>query len=343
MPKINLDGKFPCMSNWVTLRRSGSSIIARNVAIDEEVELTEREAIYLKSLNGNRDKYKINGFSRDECREYYRCLNECLLIRGPGRNINLNGIYIHTVYIPNKKSTNSIIPKILNFLLLISFFPVLFYGIYLFISYGVNWCEDENFFLNMVLGCGLGIGGGIICHEIAHAIACLSYNGKFFEAGVMVRGITPGAYVLIDESEIESRLKRAQINMAGIEMNILLAGVMMMLMAKVKVGSCLFEYKTAMFYIMIQNVFGALVNISFVEGMDGEHTISSLIGAPIVDVAKANIRQMTTRKKRKEYFSKAGINGVANICTSILIMGFQIIIPMLILADISILIGGIFL
>lgn len=94
---------------------------------------------------------------------------------------------------------------------------------------------------------------------------------------------------------------------------------------------------------MIQNIFGALLNISFSEGLDGEHTISSLMGASVVDAAKANIQQMTTRKKRKEYFSKTGVTGVANICTSIIIMGFQLLIPMLLLADISILIGGFFL
>lgn len=116
-------------------------------------------------------------------------------------------------------------------------------------------------------------------------------------------------------------------------MNLLIAGLMMIMMVKVDVTSCLFRYKIAMYYIAIQNIFCALLNICLTEGLDGEHTISSLMGASVVDAAKANILQITTRKNRKEYFSKTGITGVANICTSVLIMAFQLVIPMLIIAN----------
>lgn len=340
--KVNLDGKFPCMSNWVTLKRTSDGVIARNGATDDETLLSEREARYLKSLNGDRDIFKIKGYSRNECVKYYEHLDACLLIRDEGRTMELDGAHIHTVYIPNRKSTNSIIPKILNFLLLISFLPVLFYGIYLIIDKGVYWGDADAFFINMVLGYGLGIGAGVVLHEIGHATACLSYQGKLFEVGIMTKGIMPGAYVLIDDYGIDSRLKKTQINMAGIEMNLLIAGLMMIMMVKVDATSCLFRYKIAMYYIAIQNIFGALLNICLTEGLDGEHTISSLMGTSVVDAAKANILQMTTRKNRKEYFSKTGITGVANICTSVLIMAFQLVIPMLIIANICMLIGGVF-
>lgn len=341
MAKVNLDGKYPCMSNWVTLRRADNGgIIVRNCAINEEMELSEREARYLKSLNGDRDIYKIKGFSYDECMEYYEHLNENLLIRDSGRIVDLDGAHIYTLYIPNRKSTNSIIPKILNLLLMITFFPVLIYGVYLFIHYGVNLGED-NFFLNLIFGYILGIGVGGALHECAHACASLSYTGRFFEAGVMMTGFMPGAYVMTDETNIDNILKKGQIHMAGIEMNLLLAGVMMILMVKVNwLSGC----KMAMFYIMTQNIFIALFNIIFADGLDGEHAISSLLGGPIVDAAKANIEQMTTREKRSEYFSETGcVNGIANICTSILIMGFQFLNPIFILASIGILIGGLFI
>lgn len=50
MPKVNLDGKFPCMSNWITLKRTSDGVIARNGATDDETLLSERETRYLKSL-----------------------------------------------------------------------------------------------------------------------------------------------------------------------------------------------------------------------------------------------------------------------------------------------------
>ncbi len=40
MGRVNLDGKFPCMSNWITLKRTSDGVIARNGAIDDEVRLT---------------------------------------------------------------------------------------------------------------------------------------------------------------------------------------------------------------------------------------------------------------------------------------------------------------
>ena len=96
-------------------------------------------------------------------------------------------------------------------------------------------------------------------------------------------------------------------------------------------------------YIALINIICALLNISFAEGLDGEHAMSSLIGTLVIDVAKANILQMTTRKNRKKYFSRMGITGVANVCTSVLIIGFQLIIPIFILTNICIFIESLIL
>lgn len=87
-------------------------------------------------------------------------------------------------------------------------------------------------------------------------------------------------------------------------MNLLIAGLMMIMMVKVDATSCLFRYKIAMYYIAIQNIFGALLNICLTEGLDGEHTISSLMGTSVVDAAKANILQMTTRKIERNIFQR---------------------------------------
>lgn len=344
MPKINVDGKYPCMANWVVLRRTKDGIIARNCLTDEEIKLSEREAKYLTRLNGNRDEYKIEGFSYDECINYYDFLDSYFLIREPGRNISLGDMNLYTLIIPNKKRTNSIIPKILNFLLWISFFPIFIYGLYRTLIHGIIWGMEYYIVLNFIIG---NIGGtviGIVFHEAAHAVACLSdRNGRLFEAGVMRNGIFYGGYVLINESDIKSRLKKVQINLAGVEMNLLLAGTLMILMTSVGEDSFLNEWKMAMFYAMIHNVVQALLNSSFIEGLDGEHTISTLLGGAVVDAAKENISQLFDYKKRKNYFAENGIGGVANICTSFAVLGFQLILPLVMAAGISILIGGLFL
>lgn len=341
MPKINVDGKYPCMANWVVLKKTKDGIIARNCLTDEEIKLSGREAKYLTRLNGNRDEYKIKGFSFNECIDYYDFLDSCLLVREPGRNMSLGDMKLHTVFIPNKTRTNSVIPKILNFLLWISFFPVFIYGLYRILTYGVIWGVEENYILNLLLGNIGGILLGMVLHESAHAFSCLSdRNGRLFEAGLMLNGFLPGAYVLIDESEIKSRLKRAQINLAGVEMNLLLSGVLMIMMT---LGGPFDGWKTAMLFAVIQNVFQALINLTFAEGLDGEHTISTLLGGSVVDAAKANLSLLFDSKRRKKYFEEHGICGVANICTSLAFLGFQLIIPLVIIADISIWIGELFI
>lgn len=116
----------------------------------------------------------------------------------------------------------------------------------------------------------------------------------------------------------------------------------MILMTSVRENSFLGEWKIAMLYAVVQNVILALINISLVENFDGEHTMRALFGGPIVDAAKANLKQMFSSKKRRNYFRKNGINGIANICTSVVVLVFQIFIPLLILAEISIFVGGVF-
>lgn len=184
---------------------------------------------------------------------------------------------------------------------------------------------------------------GMILHEVGHAIACLAnMKGAFLEAGFMIRGILPGAYVMIDATDVTNRRKKAQIYLAGIEVNLLLSGLLMILMTSVRENSFLGEWKIAMLYAVVQNVILALINISLVENFDGEHTMRALFGGPIVDAAKANLKQMFSSKKRRNYFRKNGINGIANICTSMVVLVFQIFIPLLILAEISIFVGGVF-
>ena len=337
----HVDGKYPCCANWVELKRTEDGIIAKNYLNAEEIELSDREAEYLTRLNGNRHQYRMKGFSVDECIDYYRFMREYLLVREPGRSMNFDGVKLFTMIIFNKTGTNSAIPKILNFLLWTSFLPVFIYGLYRILTHEIIWGIEEHALLNYLLGNIGGIFLGMILHEAAHAFACLSDRyGRVFEAGFMLNGVLPGAYVLLNESEIKSRLKRAQINLAGVEMNLLLSGILMILMTS---GSFFGEWINAMLYAVIQNVFLALINLTFAEGLDGEHTISTLLGGSVVDAAKANLSILFNRKRRKRYFAKHGICGVANMCTSVAILGFQLIVPLLIVADISMWIGELFL
>ena len=71
VPKINIDGRYPCKANWVILKSTKNGIAARNCLNQETVKLTDRQAKYLMRLDGNRNPCKIKGFTKQECEEYY--------------------------------------------------------------------------------------------------------------------------------------------------------------------------------------------------------------------------------------------------------------------------------
>lgn len=340
--KINLNGEYVCMANWCILKKRDDRIFARNCLFDEETEITLRQAQYLLRLDGNRNPLYIKGFTRRECIDFFQSLDELYLIRKSGRRLAIDSSNMFTLYIPSKKKTNSIIPKLLNLLLMFSWLPVFVSGLVKFIDVIV---EIDFYEGSWFIGYLVGLVLGIILHELGHAIASLSYGGIWLEAGVMLTGILPGAYVLTDDNRIRKRLKRVQSDMAGIEMNILLVGVCLHILCQLSwYPYGLYKWTGALLEIAILNVYLAALNLLFKKGLDGERCMSLLLGkGSMVENAKANIQKMFSQKTRREYFEVNGINGVANICTSIAIMGFQLMALLIILFYIASVVGGIFL
>ena len=333
------------MANWVVLKRAKDNVVAQNCLLNESIMLSGREAMYLTKLNGNRNPYRIVGFSDQECIYYYAHLKKEMLIRKGKKLYAGDGIKIYTIFIPKKKTTKSIITKMMNKLLCMLFLPVFLYGLYCVYQQGTQFEISENIFLSTILGYILGVFGGVIFHEGGHIIACLSNRkGRWIEAGVMLSGRIPCVYVALDDSEIQNRLKKVQVNMAGIEMNLFLAGIMMMWWVNIAENSFLFDWRPAILQVAIQNIFLALINITFCENLDGEYAISTIVGHAVDEVAQANIRQMFTKAKRKRYIQKNGINGVAYLFCSVFFIFIQhASMPLMILADISIMIGVFFI
>ena len=340
--RINIDGKYPAMANWVVLKKSKGKIIARNAAIDEEIELSNRQAKYLTMLNGDRNPRKIEGFTSTECITYMHLFENMMMLRQPGRTQEVGADTIHTIFIPDKlRKTNSVVQKILNFLLLMSFVPVFVVGcISLLNSY--DDIGYEHIFLGLVGGTLIGT----MFHELAHATACLSFSGRWLELGWMWSGLFPGAYVMIDDYHVKGRLKKLQIHLAGVEMNFLVAGICFMLAASISVNNGLLaDYSGMFFYAGYQNIFLGLLNLCFYNGLDGEHAIATLLGRPMgmSEAKKIISNQIWHRKKAKEYWNEYGTtNGTAKLCVSSMLLVNQIIVPLIILSDIGMVIGWIF-
>ncbi len=333
LAKVYLNGTYPCMANWVVLRRREGKIFARNCLLDEEDEITEREARYLLRLNGRRNPLSIRGFSCEECEEYFEQVNDQYLLRTPERKLVLDSMKLYTLFIPREMRARSVLPRVLNDLLLSLCIPLLLFGIYRVFCCGVHFNDTYT-----LTGSVVGLLIGIVLHELGHTVACLGYGGRWMEAGVMRRGLIPGAYVLIDYSGIRSRLKKVQINLAGVEMNLLLAGVLLTVFSYADDCRLLYYWSGAASAASLQNILLVCLNLTFVEGFDGEQVISLLLGKEsAVGAARASVRCLFDRRKRRRYFEREGINGLANVLVGSIILLFQLLIPILILAEIIVL------
>lgn len=325
--KYNVDGKYPMMANWLLVNKmDDDTYYVNNVLTDEMFELDCDTYRFLRNLNGNRNPYKVArkfGVDADELMDYF---DVNLLIRTAGRELLASeGTILHTVYIPTEHNTKSIIPKIYNFLLYTGWLPMLLYGLYrlLFASYRL----DADY---MILGYILATVIGLVMHKISHAMACLAYGGDFFEAGVMWQKFFPGAYVLIDKSGIESKLKRVQIDAAGAEMNLMLTGIFLVLCTLIDGMSGLFLIAA------FNNGLLGVINIAFVDGLDGCSVIGELIGlSGGVDGVKSILR-----KEFKWNISELSENKRVVVLTCAIIAVYQILLPIILINSVLLIIGG---
>ena len=146
-----------------------------------------------------------------------------------------------------------------------------------------------------MLGGILGLLAGLFLHELAHAMACMAYGGYVFEIGVMLKLVFPGAYVMMDTRPITGRLKRAQVSAAGIEANLLLAGLALFCAVHFP-GSSLSLFYTALF-----NTELALVNLLLVDGLDGAGIMAELLGLDsLSDAVKDGLYGLVGKGRRPD-------------------------------------------
>lgn len=291
----------------------------KNAETGEIFELGRAIVSFMNKLDGKTDPFMINTCLSDfEIEEILDFLwdNE-LVTKKKLKKIGLSyGIPLFKVKTTQKMRIAS---RILNFLLMIFFVPVFITGLYAVKD--IYSMVDKNDF-SYLLGLYVGIASGVIVHECGHAIAGLGYNAHLFACGIMI-GITPGAFVELDDEHIKSSLKKAQISAAGIEMNLLLCGSSMICM-------CLFNSALSLLGgIAFINLLLALVNLLPIIGVDGSQILNKLIGDDLILYSDLLI---TDKSFLRHSFSN--VRGLAEICSCVLTLLSQISYPILIIANI---------
>ena len=310
--------KYPTLANWIRFKQiSDDEFEIIDLLHDEKFQTNVYTVWFARQLNGKRNPYLIDkGKSKEDVDLLLEELEAENVIRDKRFFSKFFLFLLVTVWRPKVTPIFRMASFIINGLLLISFLPLLSFSIFYFLYY----TYDINFDY-MIVGSVAGMLIGLILHELGHMFACIAYGGRVFEVGVMLQFLLmPGAYVLMNESNIKKRMKRVQVSAAGIEMNLVLTSIFLILSARFEVLSGFFLGAA------IQNVFLALLNLTFVDGFDGMTIMSELLGVECI-VSKA--KRITKSKYKRKRLEKDGISGKATIAVSYILRGIQIALPLI--------------
>lgn len=323
---------YPQKCNWlVCYKMDEDQYWVIDKLLDRAVELTTLQMYFLSKLDGKTDPYTIDeSLSKEEVDSILHDLEfEFLLREDKHKLIWEDGMYMWTIHIPKRRKKRKKVAKICNALLLYSVLPIFLLGIFLRfhpIGSTVPDTAPGSFWLCI----GIIILSAMI-HEIAHGNACLAYGGNVFEYGVMISGLMPCFYTLMDYKGVKNGYKRLQIIAAGVESHLLLAGIGMI------VARLFPELYMPAMHVFFVNIVLAIVNFSFIDTTDGMCIIGLLCFGDerIVDKAKRIARSKRYRKR----LYKEGVNGYMKVGVSYMLCAVQILYPLLLVYEIMVVFG----
>ena len=329
---------YPRYNHYLVFRRIGKDKYhIKNFITEEEWEVSEFYAKFLKSLDGKTDPYEVfsEQLSNDDIDYILKEMADEGFFDNDEGVISLGiGSAILPLWIPNITRVHRIMGALWNKLLLFTWLPLLIAGGYVFLSY--NWEPVERGF-GTVTGYILGFGVGMFLHELSHAFACIGYSSKnqFFEMGVMIHSFLPGAYVLIDYSEIRDRFKRAQINAAGVECNMALCGLFLCCLKLAIVDS------TALIIAALLNLVLAIFNTTMISGIDGFEIFREIFANS--DDFMERVKNLIFNRKKKRVLRNKGINGKATIAACYILVLLQVLLPIVLIMDVISIVSAFFI
>lgn len=316
--------KYPMTNNWLSYRRISDYEYEVTDNLDDSVYTMGRTiAKFAKRLNGKMNPYHIDpSLSNKDVRSMLSELHKHDLLRSSRVLEASFGSFLYTIWIPRRTPFLRIFAFLMNNLLLLLWLPSLVFGTYVFIK-NILVIDVEI----SLTGYLFGLLAGICAHELAHAFAGISYRAKVFEFGIGVQNFMPCAYTLLESSNCK-RQQRIQINAAGVEANLFITGVCLLLCAVLPRFSPLF-YSAA-----IMNANLGVLNLLCLGGLDGMAILTDVIGTDVGLFLK-NATQIVCNKRRRAKLQKKGLWGHALILTSYIIVFSQIGFPLLLLLNIG--------
>lgn len=323
-----MDYTYPKLLNCLSFKMDEDGTVEVTDHLNEEIyNMTLAEVRYAKMLDGETHPYDIETeLSQEEIDDLLFDLEDYGLLKESNKMKLSAGSTLRTLWEIKTTRKLRIIGAVFNKALLLLWLPVLVVGLmkswkYLF-DLGVIYDNMLQFFLGNIVGIFIAI----FLHELGHVFAGLSCGAKVFEMGLMNSYfIMPGAYVLMDTKRVKNRMKRVQISAAGVEMNFLLAGLFLILTATVR--------PLAAFFIIIalNNLIIAVLNLTFIKGLDGAAVMSELLGN---EETVLNSTDVVFDERLRRRIKRHGKSGRATVAVCYILSFLQLTMPIILIINV---------
>ena len=314
--------EYPKLVNWAKIRKTeNGEYLIKDFLYEDEYSISPSEVHFVLQLDGKTDPYEIDTpMSKQEVSDFLEVLdNLCFLREGRFVSKSFSEV-VYTLWIPRITRKLRIASKILNGLLRLTWLPMLIISLIMFTE-----AEIDDNLIHLIMGLPFGLISGMVMHELGHMFACLAYGGMVFEAGILLKWMMPGAYVMIETSNINVRMHRIQINAAGVKMNFLLTGIFGI------IACCFYDYSAFFAAAAGNNLALGALNLMLIDGVDGINIMSELLG--IEEFAYKAKKALKNRKYRKMLVHK-GVSGKATVTACVVICIAQISLPIIIAINI---------
>ena len=307
--------KYPIFSNWITYKkvpRTGQYHIKNHIT-EEELMVSAEDMRFAKQLDGKTDPYALWPYmKKKEIDRRVEELDDSGLIRMDRGVLRLGAVSrIITIARLKDRKKNKAVYQTSNIFVMLFFLPVFIAGLYAvavlfdngYAAPTDSWIYDlyrHHTMPFLITALILGSIAGGIFHEFGHANACRAYGGKVLEYGVAL-DMFPGLYTLMVYSEKTTRMQKVQILLAGIETNLLIAGLALLFVILAP------AYFQVWFVIGFVNAMMAMINMLAIEGLDGVKTMLLLVGMEESDYEL--IRSVLKSRRSRERLMRGGVNG----------------------------------
>lgn len=314
---------YPKISNTLTYQRMDDDTVEVVDHITDDRFAMDIDAVrFVRKLDGFTNPYKIpTVLSREEIDETLDFIKENDLVRYRDTMHLSFGNVLKTLWIPKRSLRLKRLACLTNFFLMLLWLPLPILGVVMFanniknVEFGGIWV---GFFIGLIFG--------MVFHEFGHAFAGLAYGAAVFEMGVMLMYcVIPGAYVILNSNPVKNRMKRVQINAAGVEMNFLLFGAFLILGA-------VFPLMGGMFLCaaICNGMIGA-INLTLLARLDGAAIMSDLLG--VEDMIGWAKRILFNRKERRKLL-RSGSGGVASVSLCYMLLALQLVWPIFLITNV---------